>query len=111
MAVNVAPSTSTASYVIQGGEKYPGLRTGETFQVPLYTARRTALYGPVTAIESNANATFHSGTATAVLRGWHGVDVRGSYQFARAIDYGPQSSPTHRQDGQFDQCEDGYDKG
>ncbi len=109
--VNVAPSTSTATYVLQGGDGHPGLRAGETFQVPLYTARRTALYGPVTAIESNANATFHSGTATAALREWHGVSVRGSYAFARAIDYGPGSSPTPRQDGQFDPFTNGYDKG
>ncbi len=109
--VNVAPSTSTVSYVIQGGDGHPGLRTGETFQVPLYTARRTALYGPVTAIESNANATFHSGTATVAVREWHGFGVRGSYQFARAIDYGPGSSPTPRQNGQFDPFTNGYDKG
>ncbi len=109
--VNVAPSTATMNYVLQGGEGHPGLRSGETFAVPLYTARRTALYGPVTAIESNANATFHSGTATAVLRDWHGLSVRGGYAFARAIDYGPGSSPTPRQDGQFDPFTNGYDKG
>ena len=109
--VNIAPSTATARYVMQGGDGHPGLRTGQTFAVPLYAARQTALYGPVTAIESNANATFHSATATAALREWHGIDVRGSYAFARAIDYGPQSSPTPRQDGQFDPFTDGYDKG
>ncbi len=108
---NVAPSTSTVSYVLQGGAGHPGLRTGETFQVPLYTARRTALYGPVTAIESNANATFHSGTATVAVREWHGIGLRGSYQFARAIDDGPGSSPTPRQNGQFDPFTNGYDKG
>ena len=113
--VNVAPSTSMVTYVLQGGDGHSGLRTGlrtgETFQAPLYTARQTALYGPVTAIESNANATFHSGTATAAVRAWHGIGVRGSYQFARAIDYGAQSSPTPRQNGQFDPFTNGYDKG
>ena len=109
--VNVAPSTGTATYILQGGDGHPGVRTGETFQVPLYSARRTALYGPVTAIESNANATFHSGTATAALREWHGISARGSYVFSKAIDYGPQSSPTPRQNGQFDPFTNGFDKG
>lgn len=109
--VNVAPSTGDVSYVLQGGDRWPGLRTGETFHVPLYTARRTALYGPVTALVSNANATYHSGTAEVRLRDWHGWGLRASYTYAKAIDYSPQSSPAPRQDGQFDPFANGYDKG
>ncbi len=109
--LNIAPSTETASYVLQGGDRYKGLHTGETFQVPSYTARQTTLYGPVTALVSNANATYHSGTAEVRLRDFHGWSVRGGYTYAKAIDYGPQSSPTPRQDGQFDPFANGYDKG
>ncbi len=109
--LNVAPSTSTVSYVVQGGNRWPGLWTGQSFQVPLYGARRTTKFGPVTAIESNANATYHAGTAEAVLRGWHGWGARGSFTFSRAIDYGPQVGATPRLDGQFDPFTDGYDKG
>ncbi len=109
--LNIAPSTSAVSYVVQGGDGRPGLWTGQSFQVPLYTARRTTQFGPVTAIESNANATYHSGTAEAALRGWHGWGGRGSFTYSRAIDYGPQVGASPRQDGQFDPFTDGYDKG
>ncbi|MGI4829412.1 MAG: TonB-dependent receptor [Janthinobacterium lividum] len=113
--LNIAPSTSTVQYVLQGGDGYAdprhGLHTGETFVVPLYTARRTTSFGPVTALVSNANATFHSGTAEARLQDFHGWGLRASYTYAKAIDYGPQSSPTPRQDGQFDPFSNGYDKG
>lgn len=108
--LNIAPSTSSVSYVVQGGDGRAGLWTGQSFQVPLYTARRTKEFGPVTAVESNANATYHSGTAEVVLRGWHGWSGRGSFAFSRAIDYGPQVGASPRQDGQFDPFTDGYDK-
>ncbi len=108
--LNIAPSTGTVSYVLQGGDGQHGLRTGQSFQVPLYTARRTTKFGPVTAIESNANATYHSGTGEAVLRPWHGWGARASYTFSKAIDYGPLAGPTPRQDGQFDPSTNGYDK-
>ena len=109
--LNVGPSTSTVSYLVQGGDRWPGLWTGQSFQVPRYGARLTTKFGPVTAIESNANATYHAGTAEAVLRGWHGLGARGSFTFSKAIDYGPQVGATPRLDGQFDPFADGYDKG
>ena len=109
--LNLAPSTATVSYVLQGGDGQRGLWNGETFQVPLYTARRTTKFGPVTSIESNANATYHGGTAEVVLRPWHGWGGRAGYTYSKAIDYGPQMGPTPRQDGQFDPFTDGYDKG
>ncbi len=108
--LNIAPSTGTASYLVQGGDGRPGLWTGQSFRVPLYTARRTTKFGPVTAIESNANATYHSGTAEAILRPWHGWGARGGYTFSKAIDYGPLLGATPRQDGQFDPFMNGYDK-
>ena len=109
--INIAPATSTRSYVIQGGDAYPGLHTGQTFTVPLYTARRVSQYGPVTTVESNANSTYHAGTLEAQLRGLHSLEVRGNFTFSRAIDYGPQLGATPRQNGQFDPSTDGYDKG
>ena len=112
--LNVAPSTGSVTYTLQGGDgpgaRWPGLHTGETFVVPEYTARRTTKFGPVTALVSNANATYHSGTVEAQLRPFHGWTARGSYTFARAIDYGPQSGATPRENGQFDPFSNGYDK-
>jgi hypothetical protein len=109
--LNIAPSASTASFVLGGGDAYPGLRTGEMFAVPLYTARRTTLFGPVSALVSNANSTYHAGTAEAWFRLRRQVLVRGSYTFSRAIDYGPQQGATPRLNGQFDPFANGYDKG
>jgi len=109
--LNIAPSTAVANFVLQGGDGHSGLHTGETFVVPLYTARPIAQYGAVTALVSNANATYHAFTAEAMLRGPRSLELRGSYTFSRAIDYGPQSSATPGLNGQFDPFRDGYDKG
>jgi hypothetical protein len=113
--LNIAPSTTAANFILQGGDGHPGLHTGETFVVPLYITRPISQYGPVTALVSNANATYHALTAEAQLRGGRGVarslELRGSYTFSRALDYGPQSSATPGHDGQFDPFRDGYDKG
>jgi hypothetical protein len=109
--LNVASTKTLVQYTLQGGDGYEGLHTGETFVVPLYTARRISQYGPVTAMVSNANATYHAGSVEARWRGQHGLEARGSYTFSRAIDYGPQGSATPSTDGQFDPYRDGYDKG
>jgi hypothetical protein len=101
-------------FVLQGGDGYPGLHTGQTFMVPLYTVRPIAQYGAVTTLVSNA--TYHAFTAEAELHGsrasgLRSLELRGSYTFSRSIDYGPQSSATPGLDGQFDPFRDGYDKG
>ncbi len=108
--LNIAPATAVARYVVQGGDGYAGLKTGQAFAVPLYTSRRLAAYGPVTALVSDANATYHAGTVE--LHGHaQGVEVRGSYTFSRSIDYGAQGGATPSQNGRFDPFELGYDKG
>ena len=113
--LNIAPSTAMGSFVLQGGDGHPGLHSGETFVVPLYASRRITQYGPVTALVSNANATYHAFTAEAQVSGGRGLarslELRGSYTFSRAIDYGPQSSATPGLNGQFDPFRNGYDKG
>jgi hypothetical protein len=109
--LNIAASPGLRSFVLQGGDGYPGLQSGETFVVPVYESRVTPLYGPVTAIVSNANATYNAATLelrTPVSRGW---EARGSYTYSRAIDYAPQQGATPGVDGQFDPFHDGYDKG
>jgi len=109
--LNIAPSTATETFVLQGGVGKAGVQDGETFTVPLYTARRWTQYGPVTAITSNANATYHAATLEGTLRGWHGLEMRGSFTDSRAIDYAPQISGTPQTNGQFDPYSNGYDKG
>jgi hypothetical protein len=109
--INIAPATTMGTFVLQGGQGRPGLSSGESFVVPLYNARRLTQYGPVTALVSDANSTYHSGTVEAELREWKGVQVRGSYTFSRAIDYAPQISGTPQTDSQFDPFRNGFDKG
>jgi hypothetical protein len=109
--VNIAPSTGYVSYVLQGGDAYRGLHSGETFAVPLYSQRLVSQYGAVTEIESNANAYYSAGTVEATWHGERGLAARGSYTFSRAIDTGPQQSATPSLSTQFDPFQDGYDKG
>jgi len=108
--INIAPSPATIQFVIQGGDGHAGIVNGQMFRLPLYTERLLTTYGPVTEIESNANATYHSGTVEARWSG-AGVEARAGYTFSRAIDYAPQQGATPRTNGQLDPFADGYDKG
>jgi hypothetical protein len=105
--VNIAPTTAAARYVVQG---QPGAQGSEPFAVPLYTARRLAAYGPVTALVSNANATYHAATVEGHVRA-ASLELRGSFTFSRSIDYGAQTGATPALNGQFDPFQLGYDKG
>jgi hypothetical protein len=112
--LNIAPATAQVSYVLQGGDGLPGLRSGETFAVPLYTQRAIAGYGPVTALVSDVNATYNAGEIEGRWAGAVGagrLEMHGSYTFSRAIDYDPQSGATPRLNGRFDPFANGYDKG
>ncbi len=113
--VNIAASATAVEYVLQGGdaagERYPGLHTGETFAVPLYTQRLVSQYGAVTEVVSNANSYYNAGTLEAAWRGGRGTAVRASYTFSRGIDDGPQQSAVPSLDSQFDPFANGYDKG
>ena len=109
--LNIAPSPGYVSYVLQGGDGHPGLHKGEVFIVPLYAQRRVLQYGPVTEIESNANAYYSAGNLEMQWRGARGLALRGSYTFSRAIDDGAQQSATPSLSSQFDPLHNGYDKG
>ncbi len=114
--INIAPSAGTVSYVLQGGDGHPGLHSGQTFEVPFYGQRPISQFGTVTALVSNANATYNAFTAEGRVNGlrWNGLRslaLHGSYTFSRAIDYGPQSSAIPGHNGQFDPFHNGYDKG
>ena len=109
--LNIAPSTSTKTFVLQGGNGRVGVRDGELFSVPLYTARPITQYGAVSLLQSHANATFHAGTLEAGVRGWHGLTAHGSFTFSRAIDDNPQQGAIPRLNAQFDPFRIAYDKG
>jgi hypothetical protein len=108
--LNLAPATGAAHFVLQGGDAWKGLQTGQAFALPLYTTRLLPQYGPISAVTSTANATYHSAEAQ-VRAHWGRLEVRGAYAFSRAIDYAPQLSAEPGVMTQLDPFVDGYDKG
>jgi hypothetical protein len=109
--LNIAPTTATAQYTIQGGDAYPGLHTGEQFTLPRYTQRPLTAYGPLTALVSNVNATYHAATVEVQTRPTRALHLRAAYTFSRAIDTNPSPSAVPPTDNQFDPFTHGYDKG
>ena len=108
--VNVAPATGVAKFQLVGGTGAVGVRDGEGFVVPLYTARRNAAFGPMTDIESNATGTYHALVVGARRRMVRGLEVRGSWTWSKALDFGQNTGAVPQQDGQFDPFTDRYDK-
>lgn len=109
--LNIAPSTIQREYQLVGGTGAAGVHDGETFFLPLYTARRTPSFGPVTDILSNGNATYSALVVAAEARLPAQLNLRASYTFSRAIDFGQNASASPRTDGQLDPFTNGYDKG
>ena len=109
--LNIAPSTRKAIFQLHGGTGAPGIRDGETFAVPLYSARVDPNFGPVTAIVSHSNATYHALMLALNSRPSSSLQLRAHYLWSKAIDFGQNSSATPRTNGQFDPFTNGYDKG
>ena len=109
--LNIAPSTQTAHFQLQGGTNAPGVMDGETFALPLYTARVSSSFGPVTGVESNVNASYSGLSAGAFARVSHSFQVQGRYTWSKAIDFGQAQSAIPRTNGQLDPFTNGYDKG
>jgi hypothetical protein len=108
--INIAPSTGSKVFQLQGGNGALGVRDGETFVLPAYSQRLSTSYGPVTDIVSNANATYHSLVMEARRRSRGGFEFRASWTWAKAIDFG-QIGATPRTNAQFDPFNLRYDKG
>jgi hypothetical protein len=108
--INIAPATATKTFQLQGGTGATGVHDGETFAVPLYSERVTTSFGPVTAIVSNADATYNALVLEARRRLRGGFEFRASWTWSKAIDYG-QAGATPRTNAQFDPFNVLYDKG
>jgi hypothetical protein len=108
--INIAPATATEEFQLQGGTGAVGVQDGETFVVPIYTQRVNTSFGPVTDIVSNANATYNAMVIEGRRRLRSGFEFRGSWTWAKAIDYG-QGGATPRTNAQFDPFDVRYDKG
>ncbi len=113
--INIAPSTATRMFQLQGGpvsgSGSRGVTNGEIFVLPYYTERVSPLYGPVTDIVSNTNETYNAMVLSAERRSRKGLEFRATWTWAKAIDYGQNNSATPRTNGQLDPFELGYDRG
>ena len=113
--INIAPSMGMGVFQLQGGPingSGPlGVTTGETFVVPVYTARVSTNYGPVTDILSNTNATYNGLVLEARRRSRRGLEFRANWTWAKAIDYGQNNGAVPRTNGQFDPFTIRYDRG
>ena len=109
--INIAPSSRSEVFRLQGGMGVAGVRDGEAFSLPVYGSRISPAYGPVTRIASSANGSYHALTVAVASRAWEAMQVRGSYTWSKTIDYGPSLSATPRTSGQLDPFANGYDKG
>ncbi len=108
--INIARSTDTKSFKIQGGTSTVGVRDGDTFTLPVYTQRVSDRFGPVTAITSNANATYNALVLQARHRSRDGLEFRASWTWSKSIDFGQNSSSVPRTSGQLDPFQIRYDK-
>jgi len=108
--INIAPATATKTFQLQGGTGATGVQDGETFVVPFYSQRLNTSFGPVTAIVSNADATYNAVILEARRRLRKAFEFRTSWTWSKAIDYG-QGGATPRTNAQFDPFNVLYDKG
>jgi hypothetical protein len=119
--VNIAPSTDAKLFQLQGGTGAIGVRSEETFVVPVYSERVSTSFGPVTDMVSNGNATYNGLTVEA-RRGLgsegagyggvgRGMEFRVAWTWSKAIDYGQNAGATPRTNGQFDPFTVRYDRG
>ena len=108
--LNIAPSTGSVLFQLQGGTGAPGVQDGETFRLPVYTGRVNPNFGPVTDIVSNVNATYSGLRLQVESRALKTATIRADYTWSRAIDFGQAQSSTPRTNGQFDPFTKGYDK-
>jgi hypothetical protein len=113
--LNIAASTSSAIFQLQGGTGSAGVRDGELFTLPVYTARVSPGFGPVTDLVSHSNGVYHGLVLTADsragLRFLRGLGAHVDYTWSKAIDDAPDLSATPRTDSQLDPRANGYDKG
>ena len=109
--INVAPATETRLFQLQGGNHTIGVRSGDTFLLPVYTRRVSSDFGPVTAITSNVNGSYNAFVVQARHRSRHGLELRTSWTWSKSLDFGQTSGSVPHVDGQFDPFNVRYDKG
>ena len=108
--INIAPSVENRTFRLQGGTGTVGVRDGDSFVLPFYTQRLSSSFGPVTAVSSNANATYNALVLEARHRSRAGLEFRASYTWSKSIDFGQNTGSVPRTNGQLDPFDIRYDK-
>lgn len=108
--INIAPSTESLAFRIvrTGGE--PGAQNGNLFHIPLYTARRTSAFGPVTAIVSDGNGTYHAMALTLEHQTPRALTLRAAWTFSKSLDTVRTGSSARNENGHFDPFQPLYDR-
>ncbi len=108
--LNIAPATSRIPFQIvrNGGE--PGAQNGQIFNVPLYTARRSTAYGPITALISNGTGTYNALALQMERRAGHGLTGRMSWTYGKTLDTVRSTGATPNENAQFDPFDPLYDR-
>ncbi len=105
--VNVAPSTSTASYSVSGGPF-----DGATFDVPLYTSRLNSAFGAIIDERSDVNSNYNALVVQLNRRMTNGLQVVANYTWSHALDNGQNSQTQSASYGQvFDPYNSKYEYG
>ena len=108
--LNIVPATATKTFQHQGGTGAVGVRDTETFVLPFYSQRVNTNFGPVTAIISNADATYNALVLEARRSLRRSLEFRASWTWSKAIDFG-QGGATPRTNAQLDPFNIRYDRG
>ncbi|MDR3723396.1 MAG: TonB-dependent receptor [Terracidiphilus sp.] len=95
--INVAPSTATTTYTVSGG-KY----AGQSFALPLYSARKNSSFNAITQLTSNINSNYNAGTVQIEHRTGHNLQFQTSYTISKALDYGQNQTLYGDTNDQFD---------
>ena len=82
--INIAPATATKTFQLQGGTGTVGVQDGEIFVVPFYSQRLNTSFGPVTAIVSNADASYNAVVLEARRRLRRALEFRTSWTWSKA---------------------------
>jgi hypothetical protein len=109
--LNVAPSTGTKTFQLTGGSGIDGVRDGDRFVLPVYAARVTDSFGPVTAVTSNVNASYNALALEARRRSRGGLEFRAAWTWSKAIDETQSAGGSPRTNAQLDPFNLRYDKG
>jgi hypothetical protein len=109
--LNIAPSTASVIFrIVRPTGGGPGARDGEMFHVPLYTARITEAFGPVTALLSNGNGSYNAMALQLDNRVADSLTLRASWTYSKALDTVRSTGSALNDNAQFDPFQPLYDR-